>query len=336
MSERAERALERPRSRRRGCALTALSVAAWMIVGGVWALEHRPGEDWWPTALLTYGPQVQWIAPAALMLLVTAIARRPLLSAGNCAAALFALFCLAGWQITLPRESRPGEAVVRIATWNVYGYTRDRETVQGRILSWDCDIVCLQESARPRFADLLPGWESMRSGDLRIYVRRRITRREVIRTGPYRPRSMALVEAETDAGPVTVMNVHFPRATRSRSMPRQVEPLARYVRTGVTVRDSKFAQLIEHLPAEVPLIVAGDMNTPPTSRYWRRLDAHLSDAFDAAGRGFGHTFVWRRKLALLRIDYLWTGGGARALRCWTEEAQPSDHRPVLAEIALPP
>jgi len=46
--------------------------------------------------------------------------------------------------------------------------------------------------------------------------------------------------------------------------------------------------------------------------------------------------VWRRKWPILRIDYVWAGGGATPLRCWTEEAAPSDHRPVLAEIALPP
>ena len=65
------------------------------------------------------------------------------------------------------------------------------------------------------------------------------------------------------------------------------------------------------------MILAGDMNTPPTSRYWRRLRAELTDAFDVRGRGFGYTFAWRRGLALLRIDYIWAGGGAEPLRCWT-------------------
>jgi len=325
-----------PAGRRRGGRWPlALTMAATALVGGVCLLQRYPGEDWWFGALLTYAPQVQWIVPPALALIAALAARRTLLSAANAAVLGVALFGVAGFEVNRPVEPAPGQPTMRVATWNVHGYTRDRETVRNRILSWDCDIVCLQESRAKAFDDLLPDHESARAADLRIYVRGTIRRHEAIRTDPYPPRYMLLVEAETDAGRVTVVNIHVPRRAHRVRTPREIGPLARYLETGVRVRDSKFDHLMALLPPDEPMLIVGDMNTPPTSRYRRRLDRHLTDAFDAVGWGFGHTFLWRRKLALLRIDYIWTGGGATPLRCWTEEAAPSDHRPVLAEIALP-
>ncbi len=325
-----------PAGRRRGGRRPlALTVAATALVGGVWLLQRYPGEDWWLGALLTYAPQVQWLVPPAVALVVALAARRTLLSAVNATVLVVALFGLAGFEVNRPVAPTPGQPTMRVATWNVYGYTRDRETVRNRILSWDCDIVCLQESRSDALADLLPDYESAHAADLRIYVRGTIRRHEAIRTDPYRPRYMLLVEAETDAGPVTVVNIHVPRRAQRVRTPREIGPLARYLETSVRVRDSKFGHLMALLPPDGPMLIVGDMNTPPTSRYRRRLREHLTDAFDAVGLGFGHSFLWRRKLALLRIDYVWTGGGARPLRCWTERAAPSDHRPVLAEIEPP-
>ncbi|MGD9496174.1 MAG: endonuclease/exonuclease/phosphatase family protein [Armatimonadota bacterium] len=313
-----------------------LTLASALLVGGLWAVQRWPGEDWWVGALLTWGPQVQWLAPPVLALLLTLMARRGMLAFVNLVVTAFALFALAGFEMNDYGAPAPGEGVVRVATWNVYGHTREREVVRERILSWDCDIVCLQESADPAYRELLPGYESTRAGDLRVFVRGAILSRRVISGARPRPQVVLVVEADTCAGPVVALTTHVPRARRSRPVPREITPLADYVREGMQVREAKFEEVLGAIPHDRPMILAGDLNTPPTSRYWYRLSQRLTDAFDAAGRGFGHTFLWRRRWPLLRIDYVWAGGGARPLRCWVERAAPSDHRPVLAEIALPP
>jgi len=320
----------------RGCLPTALTIGSILVVGGVLVLQRTPGESSWLGALLIYAPQVQWLVPPALALLATLAARRALLALINAAVLVGVLLGPVGLELNRPDTAPPGWGTVRVATWNVYGYTRERDVVRDRIMSWDCDIVCLQEARAQTFDDLLPGYESVLASDLRTYVRGRIIGHRMIRTERRRAHPMLEVQAETDAGPVTVVSVHFPRTTRARSMPREIEPLARYVELSVRVRDDKFAQLERLLPPDGPMLVMGDMNTPPTSRYWRSLRAQMIDSFDAVGRGLGYSFVWRRKWPSLRIDYVWAGGGATPLRCWTEEAAPSDHRPVLAEIALPP
>ncbi len=320
----------------RRCLPGVLTVGSIVVVGGVLVAQRTPGERSWLGALLTYAPQLLWLAPSAVALVVTLATRRALLSLVNAAVLVGVLLGPVGLELNRPDAAPAGWQTVRVATWNVYGYTRERDVVRERIMSWDADIVCLEEARATTFDDLLPGYESVLAGDLRTYVRGYILDHREIRTERSRAHLMLEVQAETDAGPVTVVSVHFPRTTRARSMPREIEPLARYVELSVRVRDDKFEQLERLLPPDGPMLVMGDMNTPPTSRYWRSLRAQMIDAFDAVGCGLGYSFVWRRKWPILRIDYVWAGGGATPLRCWTEEAAPSDHRPVLAEIALPP
>lgn len=321
-----------------GCArrgFAALAFIAGAIPFAVLALLRAPGEDWWASAALVYAPKVPWIAAPAVGVLAALIARRRGLIVLNLAAAACAVFPVAGYQLNAAPPIPDDRPIIRLATWNVYGWTRDLDLVRDRIMAWDCDVVCLQESARSVFRDLLPGYESAVAGDLRVFVRGRI----VGANAPPDPlngrRRILVVEAETDAGPLTVINVHIPRAERARRTPREPGPLIEYIEAGVEVRESKFAQLASLLPAEGPLVVAGDMNTPPASRYYRMLQERLTDSFAAVGRGFGHTFVWRERLPLLRIDYVWAGGGVEPLRCRTEAHSPSDHRPVVVELALP-
>ncbi len=328
---RAERS--RPGCWRRG--LAALAVIAAIVPIAVWVLMRVPGEDWWATAGLVYAPKLQWVAVPTLGALLALMAWRGRLVVLNIAAVAFALFFVAGYELHSPTEPSTDRPVIRLATWNVYGWTEQRELVRDRILSWDCDVVCLQESARATFNKLLPGYAATVGGDLRVFVRGRITHREA----PIDPltgrRRLLIVDVETDAGPLRVINVHIPRAERRQATPRELGPLRKYIEVSVELRDRKFAELMAELPANGPIVVVGDMNTPPASRFHDLLSERLTDSFEAVGSGFGNTFVWRRRLPLMRIDYVWAGGGVEPLSHRIEPPRPSDHRPVIVELALP-
>jgi endonuclease/exonuclease/phosphatase (EEP) superfamily protein YafD len=303
----------------------------------VWGLQQFPGESWWASAALVYGPGLQWVALPALGLLLAVAGRSWQLSLLNLGAAALALLVLAGYQVNTPPPLPKDRPTIRVATWNVYGWTDDRDLVRRRVLSWDCDIVCLQESRRSVFRDLLPGYEETTVADLTIYARGEILRREVPEDPNSRYPRTLLAEVQTRHGLVTVINAHLPRSEQPgpESVPRELKPLIAYLQHAAQIRAERFAHLVEIVPSQEPVILAGDLNTPPASRHVADLSRRLTDSFDAVGRGFGNTFVLRGRLPLLRIDYIFTGGGVTPLRCETREHDPSDHRPVVAELALP-
>jgi len=107
----------------------------------------------------------------------------------------------------------------------------------------------------------------------------------------------------------------------------------------------KSAALIEawiaRLPEGIPIVVTGDFNTAPKSRPYAILTRSLADAYEVAARRSGpqgtyHDFtgnpgaridwVLVRNLVPLRTTTVTTSVGGR---------YPSDHFPVLAELAWP-
>ena len=44
----------------------------------------------------------------------------------------FALFSLAGFEMNQPVAPKPDQQTLRVATWNVYGFTQERQVVQER------------------------------------------------------------------------------------------------------------------------------------------------------------------------------------------------------------
>jgi endonuclease/exonuclease/phosphatase (EEP) superfamily protein YafD len=92
--------------------------------------------------------------------------------------------------------------------------------------------------------------------------------------------------------------------------------------------------------ADGPAILMGDFNmTDQSDNYTRLVDAGLTDAFRAAGQGFG--FTWPTILRgtdlavqpLLRIDFIFHTPHFDSLRAWVGPAAGSDHLPVLADLA---
>jgi endonuclease/exonuclease/phosphatase family metal-dependent hydrolase len=99
-------------------------------------------------------------------------------------------------------------------------------------------------------------------------------------------------------------------------------------------RRSNTAQMKETINGYpgLPVILCGDFNATAESRTYERLGGFLRDAWKEAGRGNGFTFP--SGLPARRIDYIWICKQVRPIRTWIPESQASDHRPVVAEVAL--
>lgn len=131
----------------------------------------------------------------------------------------------------------------------------------------------------------------------------------------------------TPAGPVTVFNVHPLRIGGWRQRYDQMAAL--------------LAQDV--LPERTPVILGGDLNAPEHSQLYGLLAAHLVNAHRAAGSGFGFSYpaAGLRLLGVVpvfpvvRIDHVFSSRELVALRAETlQDAGGSDHRPVLAVLAL--
>jgi endonuclease/exonuclease/phosphatase (EEP) superfamily protein YafD len=100
---------------------------------------------------------------------------------------------------------------------------------------------------------------------------------------------------------------------------RQLEQIAEYIKT---------------LPSDEPLIVGGDFNCPPRDAVLRLLEPRLTDAFAAAGRGWGATIIEFSGWPLIRIDQIWTSNQLRATCAFAAAAAPSDHHMTVADFSL--
>jgi endonuclease/exonuclease/phosphatase family metal-dependent hydrolase len=83
-----------------------------------------------------------------------------------------------------------------------------------------------------------------------------------------------------------------------------------------------------------PVLIAGDFNMPADSTIYRQSWAKYTNAFSAAGTGFGHTKhteVLGRQYGS-RIDHILAGPGWRPCRSWVHLDLGSDHLPLLADL----
>ena len=88
-----------------------------------------------------------------------------------------------------------------------------------------------------------------------------------------------------------------------------------------------------------PLVLGGDLNAPDASATIQALLAiGLRDAFATAGRGWGHTYGHRMRprFSFLRIDHVLVSDDVEIVRAFTGGKDGSDHRPVIADLRLPP
>jgi endonuclease/exonuclease/phosphatase family metal-dependent hydrolase len=79
-----------------------------------------------------------------------------------------------------------------------------------------------------------------------------------------------------------------------------------------------------------PLLVAGDFNLPADSAWFDGWRDRLTNAFEAAGRGW--YLSWPSPFPVLALDHAWVSPSVEVVRCELRFTTFSDHRPILLEI----
>jgi endonuclease/exonuclease/phosphatase family metal-dependent hydrolase len=223
--------------------------------------------------------------------------------------------------------------LVRVLVYNVRGFRDGLDGVATVVRRFAPDLVLLNESgARWRLRRLARAVEMASVGDPWSPVRRRVKNAILVRP-PWHARDHHLVRFGGSA-------LLYPRGALVALLARPgAEVWAASVHLGLkpSERRRHAHELVAYLGDREPLLVGGDLNERPDRGAAKILGERLGDAWLLGGDADGETFPAGEPTA--RIDYLFVSEGIRVERVIVpplpEVRRASDHRPVVAELALP-
>lgn len=106
------------------------------------------------------------------------------------------------------------------------------------------------------------------------------------------------------------------------------------LRRAFIIRAGQVKMLREHIAdCPYPLIVAGDLNDPPTSFTYHQLTRSLRDSYRDAGRNYFEN-TYTGKLPAFRIDYILHSGHFSTLSYQKYKVDLSDHYPIESTLVF--
>ncbi|MFJ7989284.1 endonuclease/exonuclease/phosphatase family protein [Streptomyces sp. NPDC096351] len=274
---------------------------------------------WWPWLAVSLLPPLAFAA-VPLVLLAAAAA-----TGGGTAGAIAAGCLLAGWTQNginlraLGRRPEPAEGL-RLVSWNTQHWNQggDPDRFYAFLRSLAADVYVLQE--------YLNGFEGGEVWDIDDEERIRtafpghhlsvdnnsVTLSRFPPAGPPVPVGACSlrVDLRVGAGVLSTYNVHIPVQLTVMNPLRPA--FLRDMRRRAAARDREYAALVADLRDNPhPVLVTGDFNTSAAIGDIRRMPRSLRDAIGACRSLLPASWNARARLRLWRIDWAFTGGGAR-------------------------
>ena len=330
------------------------TLASWFYAAGValWFVLHVWLGDsaWWLALISIFAPFL--FVPLTLVLPIGLVYRKSVFWASVLPP--LAIFLLLYGQLFLPNSpprSATTAAPLTVMSFNIWGYSRSENTAHAILQDKAPDIVALQELA-PEMVEILV--------------------KEVGDTYPYHAISIGihgygmgvfsrypLMELDSSCPADSNWQVQILRVVRDDqsfvlyNVHLQVSNVIAYFEEGISVADrveasfrNREAQarcLVADIATRVePVILAGDFNSTDQSDTYGILAERLTDAHQAVGWGFGHTFpaycgTWRGLPIIprqMRLDMIFYSDDLTALSSRVSSIHgESDHLPVLVQLA---
>ncbi len=232
-----------------------------------------------------------------------------------------------------PRAVSSGRAQkLRVATANVRFNNRNPIALGRELAGWEADVLFLQELTPDHLVPFKEAgaferypysYVDARYGSFGggIWSRYPLSEGETFTLGGY---PFVRAVADVDGQPVRLVNVHAKAPSRNWAVPFWKEQLAGLGREARA--DSR------------PVVIAGDFNATYGHRPFRDLlAAGLKEAHIEAGRGWAVT--WPRGGRVIppvyRLDHVLVSSDVAVLGVREGRGKGSDHRPVIADLALP-
>ncbi|WP_157870039.1 MULTISPECIES: endonuclease/exonuclease/phosphatase family protein [unclassified Streptomyces] len=298
------------------------------------ALHLALNGRWWPWLAVSLLP------PVAFAVVPLALLAAGLATGGRLAAALAAGCLLLAWPqngINLRALARRPEVPggLRLVSWNTQHWNQggDPDRFYAFLRGLDADVYVLQE--------YLNGYEGGEVWDIDDEERLRaafpghhlavgnqsVTLSRFPPAGPPVPVGACSlrVDLRVGDGVLSTYNVHIPVQLTVTNPLRPA--FLRDMRRRAAARDREYTALVEDLRDNPhPVLVTGDFNTSAAIGDIRRMPGSLRDAIGACRSLCPASWNARARLRLWRIDWAFTGGGARVGRYRFRAAEGlSDH-----------
>ncbi len=314
-----------------------------IFVAALYHAERNVAESRWLATFITYAPQHFSILPSLFLILCALVFRRWRMFLLNSFLAVFCLFSFLGYHARFHAAPENSGATLRVLTYNIHHGSKGASEIAKIIHEKKPDVACLQEAnAYKSWRDPMPeirkqfkGWHIVQASDLAILSRETMVSTKIYHF-PIKTRRVILEGIinfkETK---LAIFNVHFATAIGPQWLLNSRESLDDYLEQTASVREIQFKTLMSvtsKTRAVLPVIIAGDFNTPPRGKFYRSIKQNYHDAFHEAGQGFGYTF--RSDMPLLRIDYVFLDKRLKAAKASVVDITASDHRPLVAEVMI--
>lgn len=325
-----------------------LDVAVWgylVLVLIFWQVLQRTGDAWWPGTVLLFSPRWFFAVPVSVLLLLVLLRRRWLLSAPLIAALLVVVFPFMGYN--WPHGSggaTGGGKPLRVVTCNTHMGDFDQLKLSQLIRDTAADIVVLQEFSPKVVLAAPPGWGMIAEKGFAVLSRYSMEGLQIVSMPPpgetWQKPQMLQTVVKTPVGPVAVCSVHLPTPRFGLQELFDRKTLIRPSRKGGVIRNTRYrleaARMVQQAVNKLamPVIVAGDFNTPTESRLFQEVWGGYKNAFSETGSGYGYT--QRVRFSGLRyssrIDHILTSNELKPLTSAVGPDVGSDHLPLIADI----
>jgi vancomycin resistance protein VanJ len=329
-----------PRRRGRWIVLASWSYAALVLT--VLALINWVGEAWWGVTVLLFLPRWLFLGPVLVLVLASAMMRRPSHWILQGTIGLVVAGPLMGFSLSSERlwKRRVEGTPFRILSYNVGPHLVDAEGLIRMIERERIDLISFQEGvgANPALeAYLAKGWYRDRTNFVAsrhpIVTDLDPMKDTSVPNGPYGAR-LSRVRVRTAPGlEFLVASVHMP--TIRPGLYRFLEGDTSGLTFQVNWWRSELGRVVSALRAsgDAPILIGGDFNMPSDDSSMATLRSFFRFAFEEAGVGYGYTRPSRTPW--FRIDHILTSPQWNVTRCWVGPDFGSDHLPLIAEVILP-
>lgn len=323
----------RPRRR----ILPLFTIANFLSLLLIYIAERYIAERSWFVAFITYIPQQPYIIPTLLLTIWSLGRKEWKMAVLNALTALFCIVALLGFNIPSGAvHAEPGKSI-RVMTYNLRQGEFGSRKIANVISRCKPDIVCLQEAYQDgQWGDpvqeiprKLPGWHMARFGEIATLSRYPIIRQSICQG----PKPILETQLRIRGRELMVFNTHFFIEQLYEAVENNSDRLPESVKRSAHMLDSQSSALLQAADnIRGPLIICGDFNMPHGDSNFHRIASRYPDSFNTAGWGFGSTF--RSDIPVLRIDHIFLNSAVKVSRCYVPGVIASDHRPVVADIAI--